>query len=283
MNGVHDMGGMHGLGPVIPEPEGEVFHEAWEGRVHALTLASPTRGNIDAGRHRLELLPAADYLRMSYYEKWLTRLEMLLVENGFVTADELASATADPTAPKATPVRPANTVEAALTAPYSYIRQAGAPAFAVGDRVRAKTRGTSTASASRRGTCGGRTRGPATASASTCGSLTLSAPDVLALPRLPRDADGPIFAEPWQAQAFALTLKLHETGAFTWTQWAQALSLELARDPSDDGSRYYEHWVAALERLTTSRNLAGSDELETRKKAWKDAYLRTPHGHPVEL
>jgi nitrile hydratase accessory protein len=111
----------------------------------------------------------------------------------------------------------------------------------------------------------------------------LNAPDVLALPRLPRDAEGPVFAEPWQAQAFALTLKLHEAGAFTWPEWAQALSAELAKDPADDGSRYYEHWVAALERLATGRNLAAASELTARKGAWKDAYLRTPHGQPVSL
>ncbi|MBX3483510.1 nitrile hydratase accessory protein [Phenylobacterium sp.] len=111
----------------------------------------------------------------------------------------------------------------------------------------------------------------------------MSAPDVLGLPRLPRDAEGPVFAEPWQAQAFALTLKLHERGAFTWPDWAAALSRELAADPADDGTRYYDHWVAALEGLVTGRNLAGADELETRKTAWKDAYLRTPHGKPVDL
>ena len=106
---------------------------------------------------------------------------------------------------------------------------------------------------------------------------------MLSLPRLPRDAEGPIFAEPWQAQAFALTLKLHEDGAFTWPEWAQALSAELARDPDDDGARYYDHWVAALEGLVTARNLAARSELSARKDAWKDAYLRTPHGKPVEL
>lgn len=111
----------------------------------------------------------------------------------------------------------------------------------------------------------------------------MSGPDVLGLPRLPRDAGGPVFAEPWQAQAFALTLKLHEAGAFSWTDWAQALSAELARDPEDDGTRYYEHWVAALEGLVTGRNLAATAELASRKVAWKNAYLRTPHGKPVEL
>ena len=111
----------------------------------------------------------------------------------------------------------------------------------------------------------------------------MNGPDLAALPRLPRDADGPVFAEPWQAQAFALTLKLHEGGAFTWGEWAAALSAELAGDPGDDGSRYYDHWVAALERLVSGRNLAAPDELAARKDAWKAAYLRTPHGKPVEL
>lgn len=80
-----------------------------------------------------------------------------------------------------------------------------------------------------------------------------------------------------------MTLTLHEQGAFTWTEWAEALSSELALDPTDDGSRYYEHWVAALERLTNARNLTAPRELEARKDAWKDAYLHTPHGQPVSL
>jgi nitrile hydratase accessory protein len=111
----------------------------------------------------------------------------------------------------------------------------------------------------------------------------LNARDVLALPRLPRDAEGPVFSEPWQAQAFALTLKLHEAGVFTWPEWAEALSRELAGDLHDDGSRYYEHWVAALEGLVTGRRLARPDELSARKSAWEAAYLRTPHGLPVDL
>ncbi len=92
-----------------------------------------------------------------------------------------------------------------------------------------------------------------------------------------------MFAEPWQAQAFALTLRLHETGAFTWPEWAAALSAQLAGDPADDGARYYDHWVAALEGLVAGRRLAAPDELSARKAAWRDAYLRTPHGKPVEL
>lgn len=92
-----------------------------------------------------------------------------------------------------------------------------------------------------------------------------------------------MFAEPWQAQAFALVLNLHEAGRFSWPDWAAARSAELARDPGDDGSRYYDHWVAALEGLVTGRELAGAAELEVRKRAWAAAYARTPHGWPVAL
>jgi nitrile hydratase accessory protein len=115
----------------------------------------------------------------------------------------------------------------------------------------------------------------------------LSAPDLnqrlATLPAAPRDAEGPVFAEPWQAQAFALAVQLSADGAFTWSEWAQALSRELATDPTDDGSRYYHHWVAALEALTTGRRLASAPELAARKHAWADAYRHTPHGKPVEL
>jgi nitrile hydratase accessory protein len=112
----------------------------------------------------------------------------------------------------------------------------------------------------------------------------LSRPDPLALPRLPRDADGPIFAEPWEAQAFALAVQLHAQGAFTWAEWAEALSERLkAAGPDDDGARYYEHWLAALERLVAAKRLAGGDELAQQKQAWAEAYRHTPHGRPVEL
>jgi nitrile hydratase accessory protein len=110
----------------------------------------------------------------------------------------------------------------------------------------------------------------------------LSAPEDL--PGLPKDAEGPVFAEPWQAQAFALALQLHAEGAFTWSEWAETLSEELkAAGPGDDGSRYYEHWLAALERLVTAKRLAAADALAARKDAWEAAYRRTPHGQPVSL
>ncbi len=109
----------------------------------------------------------------------------------------------------------------------------------------------------------------------------MSAPEDL--PGLPRDEAGPVFAEPWQAQAFALAVQLHAEGAFTWTEWAEALGRELATDPADDGSRYYHHWIAALEGLSAACALAAPVELAARKAAWTDAYRRTPHGQPVEL
>ena len=112
----------------------------------------------------------------------------------------------------------------------------------------------------------------------------MSAPDPLDLPRLPRDASGPVFAEPWQAQAFALALQLHARGAFSWTEWAQALSRRLAAaGPDDNGGRYYEHWLAALEDLVIARRMAAGPELDARKEAWAEAYRHTPHGRPVEL
>lgn len=108
-----------------------------------------------------------------------------------------------------------------------------------------------------------------------------------ALPPLPRDEEGPVFAEPWQAQAFALAVKLSELGHFTWSEWASALADELKaaadRGEVDDGSRYYHYWVATLERLVAEKGLAVSPELDARKQAWADAYRHTPHGKPVVL
>ncbi len=98
--------------------------------------------------------------------------------------------------------------------------------------------------------------------------------------RLPRDTDGPVFAEPWQAQAFALAVKLSEQGYFTWSEWAAALADEVKTEPSRG---YYEQWLAALERLVTAKGLTDPAALLDRKQAWAEAYRRTPHGKPVEL
>ena len=108
-----------------------------------------------------------------------------------------------------------------------------------------------------------------------------------AIPRLPRDDGGPVFREPWEAQAFALAVKLSEQGYFTWKEWAAALAEELKaaadRGEPDDGSHYYEHWVATLERLVSAKGLSDHAALAERKEAWADAYRHTPHGKPVEL
>ena len=147
MNGGHDLGGMHGLGPIEPEPEAEepVFHHDWERRVFALTLATGALGrwSIDMGRHARERQHPADYLRHTYYENWLAGLETLLVENGLVSAGELAAGKAAGPADDAVRTRvltvekvgPAmargGPVEVAINAP---------PRFGVGDRVRAINR-----------------------------------------------------------------------------------------------------------------------------------------------
>jgi nitrile hydratase accessory protein len=111
--------------------------------------------------------------------------------------------------------------------------------------------------------------------------------NLAALPMLPRDEGRAVFAEPWQAQAFALAVKLSELGHFTWKEWAAALAEELKsaadRGEPDDGSHYYEHWLAALERLVAAKGLSDPAAMLARKETWADAYRRTPHGKPVEL
>ena len=92
-----------------------------------------------------------------------------------------------------------------------------------------------------------------------------------------------VFAEPWQAQAFALAVRLSQQGHFTWKEWVAALAQELATDPTDDGNRYYVHWLAALERLVIEKSLCTRADLARLKEAWTEAYRHTPHGSPVEL
>jgi nitrile hydratase accessory protein len=108
-----------------------------------------------------------------------------------------------------------------------------------------------------------------------------------AIPSIPRDADGPVFREPWEAQAFAMTLALYDRGLFTWPEWAQTLGAEIKRaqaagDP-DTGETYYHHWLAALERIVAVKGVTSSDALHRVKHAWEHACERTPHGKPIEL
>ena len=307
-------------------------------RIYALNRAMRAwrKWSLDTDRHALELLPPVDYLRMSYYERWLDRLAAQVVQYGLVTKEEMESGKAAPGSTKATPAFSLATSSRWLTRGIASSQDPNVrPLFKVRQRVRARNinptghtrlpryaRGktgvivarsrrlssfptptpifrarnasTSTPYVSPHGSCGGKTRRRATRFTSTCGMTTLSEPSPTSsserlsdLPRLPRDEGGPVFAEPWQAQAFALAVKLSEQGHFTWKEWAAALADELQaaakRGEPDDGSRYYEHWLAALERLVTAKGLADPTALLRRKEAWAEAYRNTPHGKPVEL
>ncbi|HWE07327.1 MAG TPA: nitrile hydratase accessory protein [Rhizomicrobium sp.] len=108
-----------------------------------------------------------------------------------------------------------------------------------------------------------------------------------AVPGIPRDDDGPVFREPWEAQAFAMALALHERGLFSWNEWAAALADEIKRaqasgDP-DTGETYYRHWLATLERLVAEKGVASSKTLHLYRDAWDHAADRTPHGSPIDL
>ena len=111
--------------------------------------------------------------------------------------------------------------------------------------------------------------------------------DLDALPPLPRDKDGPVFAEPWQAQAFAITLKLHEAGHFSWQEWADCLHAGIANAQAegdlDLGDTYYLHWLRALERIVADKDITSARELQARKTAWDEAARATEHGKPIVL
>lgn len=103
------------------------------------------------------------------------------------------------------------------------------------------------------------------------------------LPELPRDDDGPVFAAPWQAQAFAMAVRLHEQGHFGWPEWAEVLSTHIAAAGDNDTADYYEHWLATLETMAERGGLATAEELVDRRAAWQRAAAATPHGQPIEL
>jgi nitrile hydratase accessory protein len=114
--------------------------------------------------------------------------------------------------------------------------------------------------------------------------FTVAIPD---LPALPRDEGGPVFNEPWEAHAFALAVRLSESGCFSWPEWAAALSQEIRaaqeRGEPDLGHSYYHHWLNALERLCAEKRLVSGADTHRRKEQWRRAYLHTPHGQPIEL
>jgi nitrile hydratase accessory protein len=335
MNGIHDMGGMQGMGPIEYETNEPVFHAAWEARVYAMNSAVTATGKLMGGlRPPIESLTALEYLRMSYYEKWLTSLTERMVASALVTRAEIenghpaeGSASRCPRSPRpmcrpsCAGSRPGATIQslhasrsASMCARVTSIRSPirACPVMPGAKPVRssataasrlfptptsmawATSRSTSTRFASRRANYGALRPHRRTQFISNCGTIILSQPDsalqaerIAALPHLPREKDGPAFAEPWEAQAFALAVKLSEQGHFTWKEWAATLGDELKaaadRGEPDDGSRYYHYWLAALERLVTAKGLTDRAALETRREAWADAYRHTPHGKPVEL
>jgi nitrile hydratase subunit beta len=142
MNGIHDMGGMHGMGPIQHEENEPVFHQRWEGRMFAITLAIRAwkKWNIDVGRHMIERIYPADYLRLSYYEKWLARDIGLLVKHGLVTQEEIDTGSPAPGSQKAMPPFTIANLAPTVAQWSSYTRpEADAKArFRVGDRVRAR-------------------------------------------------------------------------------------------------------------------------------------------------
>ena len=108
--------------------------------------------------------------------------------------------------------------------------------------------------------------------------------DLAALPAIPRDDDGPVFRAPWEAQVFAIAVKLHEAGHFTWKDWAARLAAEIASaGDDDDGSDYYRHWLSALEKIAAEKGLVTERDLAERREAWECAAQATAHGKPIEL
>ena len=140
MNGIHDMGGMHGMGPIEDEENEPVFHDKWEGRIFAITIAMGAwkKWNIDAGRHTIEQIPPADYLRMTYYEKWLARTTGLMVKHGLVTKEEIETGKPAPGSRKATPAFTMANLKVTQRPGYDRPEADAKPRFKVGDRIRAR-------------------------------------------------------------------------------------------------------------------------------------------------
>ncbi len=115
--------------------------------------------------------------------------------------------------------------------------------------------------------------------------MTSAPPETVGLPR--GDDGSPVFDEPWHAQAFAMAVKLHEAGYFSWSEWSDRLAQEIRRaqaagDP-DLGDSYYHHWLAALEQIVAEKGLVSGAELARRTDEWTEAARSTPHGKPIEL
>ncbi len=117
--------------------------------------------------------------------------------------------------------------------------------------------------------------------------MTAAQAAIAAVPSIPCDATGPVFREPWEAQAFAMAVALHERGLFSWPEWAETLAAvirdaQAAGDP-DTGETYYAHWLSALERLVVVKGASTPDRLHALRDAWDRAARATPHGSPIDL
>ncbi len=313
-----DLGGEDGYGAVVPEPEGELFHAPWEPRALAITLAMGATGawNIDMSRSARETLPG--YRGLSYYEIWIAGLERLMAERGLVTADEIAAGQALSRACPVGRVLRAEDVAGVLAKGSATERPATCAArFRVGQPVR--TRSAAVGHHTRlpgyaRGRRGviDRVHGAhvfADTNAQGLGeqpqwlyTVAFDASELWGADAAARFAgvdrrlgavpggpvtDEPVFAAPWQAQTFALVESLRERGLFTSTEWAAALSDEIARAQAagdeDLGDTYYAHYLAALEEIVATKGASSADELDRYRDAWDRAAHRTSHGHPIEL
>jgi nitrile hydratase accessory protein len=295
MDGVHDMGGMHGFGPVDPSPDEPLSKTCWRARMFGIELSYTQPGgfNLDWMRHVMECMPPAAYLSSEYFDRWYWRDAGILFNAGWVSIDELTTGKSgarpadagDPLPPEAIPGMLSQGVDSRRCSASTVMSAPSNPATA-GIACRtpapmvASRRSRSTASASVRATCGTTWRRRETGSLPTSGRAILSRPEMLR----PADAE---FAEPWQAEALVLSIALQETGHVTPTEWSSTLSDEIekarATGDSTDGTTYYQHVVAALERLVAEKGLVAAAALDQRRHDWEEAYRRTPHGQPVVL
>jgi len=257
MNGGADLGGMMGFGRVVEEDNEPTFHARWEERVLGMTVALGACGqwNIDQGRYARESMQPADYMKSSYYQVWLYGITSLLKERNMINEEELASGIASLPAIPIKKTLQAKEVMAALMAGGPADRkEQDAAIFTIGRFARSL--------------------------ATLFKGNSMTNVDLTSLPNMVLVDDEPVFNEPWEAQAFAMVIDLHQKGAFTWSEWATALSSQIHGPETRD---YYQHWLHALETLVAEKQLTSADALSSRKAQWHEAAANTPHGEPIEL
>jgi nitrile hydratase subunit beta len=315
MNGIHDMGGMHGFGLIAPEPDEPVFHEPWEARMFGMRQAMtfPPGTTIDRRRFEREKMPPIEYLRQSYYEHWYFASTALLVEYGDVTRAELRSGRAVSGFARRMDAMPASAVASPRRADGKTRREvSNAPRFAKGQSIatrnlnpeghtrlpryargkrgvihvwrgahlrrceRARRGRTAPACRDfRKGIMGRRGGGEGFSVSRSMGKLPW-----FRLSRRNSPSHGKRRRRRWRTN-------LCRPAGFTPAEWADALGEAIKRFEQnsgvDDGSNYYRHVLGALEALSTRKSLLSREMLDKRKEAWAEAYEHTPHGKPVTL